>query len=697
MDSKPQSEQLNQNLDTVVRQLEMRQANLRTSVQFEKNMRFFEQQNPSIFQHYANYTPEELKLSYSEAGYINVVNSKLDNKPVFEQNPEEHAKGFVNEFKQAPKFYRISARNQSVLGGEDDVHITAMKKVVHAIHHSEEIVIGRKLQEHTNFVLMTGLGLGYQINELLAVTDVHHLIIMEPHEDLFYASMHTVDWQEIHAHFNQPNHSLSYIVGQSTFKGFDTLRVHLNRIGLHNAIQPFIFNYLSSTELNESAKVFVERMPSMVTALGYLDDEQTSIAHTVNNVRKNIPLMVDHVRLNKKRLDKPAFVIGNGPSLDKAKDFLLENQHKAIIFSCGTAIGSLKKLGIKPDFHVELERTRPIVEWVEEATDEEYRKDVIFLGINTVPPDCFDLFEECGLAMKSNDLGSHYISKLLTGDKYLVSLSHCNPTVSNTGFAFAQSLGFNDIYLIGMDFGFSAGDQHHSSLSIHYDVKDEHVEDLNLITNKSRETNRVDANFGGKVESTVVYNSSRHTIEALINIEKDIHVFNTAEGALIRGAEPVRYGDIELGDNFDTLAYSQDLHKRFFKRMSLNMGSDKKIQKDFDHTINLCKTLSSLFTEEPSTINEAFALLDKQHAIAIQTGLNKATQYSYSLIKGSIHAFDLALAKCLFNTSTEEKSVALFNEAKECYREFLEAAQIKIRDKLLENDKRDRQLKKIMK
>ena len=79
-------------------------------------------------------------------------------------------------------------------------------------------------------------------------------------------------------------------------------------------------------------------------------------------------LMLHHTRINCMRKGfalckppaistvKPVIVIGSGPSLDKSLSLLKTLQRKCLLVAAGSSIGSLLKVGIRPHFHVHLER-----------------------------------------------------------------------------------------------------------------------------------------------------------------------------------------------------------------------------------------------------------------------------------------------------------------------------------------------------
>lgn len=686
-------------LNAAIRRVEMQQANLQLNIQFQKNMAFFQQADPDIFQQFNEYQAETIKLQFSPEGFVNLVNHNLGDSPVYKTDPESFCQRFVDTYAKEPIYYKITARQQEVLGGENDAHIHHMIPLVQKILDAEQVVLSKKIDPHTNFLMMMGIGLGYQIPQLLEKTDIHHLVIMEPHKDIFYASLHTVDWEEIFKHFDQQDHSIKYLIGQSSMDCYDNLRVHLNTIGIHNAIKPFFFEHLVSKETKETAKTFFDRVPAMVTSMGYFDDEQTSIAHTVHNYRAKIPILRTHPLIDKEFLDQPAFIVGNGPSLDLAKDFLQQHGQQGIIFSCGSSIGSIRKIGVQADFHVELERTRPIVEWLEESSSEAYREKMTLLALNTVPPDCFKLFPRSGLGIKASDLGTHFVSQLINDDAHLVALPFSNPTVVNTGITFAIALGFKNIYLFGVDLGFPHGDKHHSSLSIHYDVKEEHEEILHLHTPEKAGDKQIDGNFGGKVLTDSLYNHSRQAIESLLSMNPEVRCYNTSDGAFIEGTQSIRYEDIQLDNT--ALDKKQVIDKIFSRSFNLDglkpLGSDKEIQTHFDYAINLMEQFMNLFKETPTTAVEAFSLLNRHHNIALHAGLNKTTQYAFSLIRGSVHGFNLALAKCLYTRATEKESVQLFNDAKVHYLDFLEHAIYRVKNELFKDDDRDRNLRNILK
>ena len=113
-------------------------------------------------------------------------------------------------------------------------------------------------------------------------------------------------------------------------------------------------------------------------------------------------------------------LFGNGPSLDGLVDTLRNNLQGAVIFSCGSTTGTLCKLGIIPDFHVEMERTADTEPVILNGTTEEFRRQVKIIALNTVYPDSLALFNKAYIAKKPNDAGDELIN-LESSDKLPIS------------------------------------------------------------------------------------------------------------------------------------------------------------------------------------------------------------------------------------------------------------------------------------
>ncbi|MFT7558111.1 MAG: hypothetical protein ACI93R_000003 [Flavobacteriales bacterium] len=87
---------------------EIQQMQLKLETQFRRNMEMFKTLSPEIFREFAKYEPEELRLMVMPEGYLNLVNFKLNNKPVYSKDPEEFSREQVDAFIKRPSITCIS-------------------------------------------------------------------------------------------------------------------------------------------------------------------------------------------------------------------------------------------------------------------------------------------------------------------------------------------------------------------------------------------------------------------------------------------------------------------------------------------------------------------------------------------------------------------------------------------------------------
>lgn len=674
-------------LDNSLYKAQVQQLQLLLETQFRKNIAFFASKAPRVAETYENYTPSKVKLQLSDEGYLNLFNITLNNKPVYAYDPQQFCQDYVDEYAKLPNFYRVKNVKPRTLDRDNIVFMSTICQCLELLENQPTRLREKGLEDTTDTVLLNGIGLGYLIPQLLEKTDIRNLIVIEPHKDIFYASMHILDWEQVYENFEQPGYSIKLIVGESTNSTVHLLWQHFNRIGMHHALNTFAIDHLSSKEMSDITSTFFERLGTTFLALGYFDDEQMGLAHTIENWRQQIPPLREHALLTKDHVDLPVFVIGNGPSLDHAKDFLIENQNKAIIISCGTTSGSLKRMGIKPDFHVEQERNLSIYEWLTASTDDEFRQDIILLALNTVHPEIFKLFETRGMAMKQNDLGTHFFSKYIPDNQHTIRLGNCNPTVTNAGMAFAAALGFTEVYLFGVDLGYTDG-RHHSSESIHYSFNDTDAKELKFRQHDDDENLTQPGNFGKNVVTDKIFMGSRISFEAVLKTNQQITCYNVGDGLFIEHTKPVHAGEIKLDYEIENKrATAKDIFDRNFYIDGLEpIESSQKIKELFQPAILALGAMESLFHTKQDNWEKALLLLDQQHQVLLQLGLNQKSQYAYTLLKGSIVSFNIQFGKALHLGENREESLELYNSIRKIYLDFLKGCRQKIESDLLTFD-----------
>ena len=676
-------------IEQLLKQAETQHKVIELNAMFTKNMAFFSHAMTSIYVRFSQYTPKEIKLTITDGGWVDLININLDRKPVYGREPKEFAKETVEQYIKEPLWQKMNPGSTKTLDLEQESHTKNMNAIIDYFNERNTATLASAMDKNTTFLFMLGIGFGYQITELLKHIDIQHLVIAETNPDIFFASLHTLDWEKLSNYFDAPHKTLNIILEQSPEAFASMLDHYLGQIGVFNTAKPYIFNHLSSTDLASTATSFIQNIPIIVSSLGYFDDEKVGLTHTINNVRNKIPFLRNHAFLLKKFLDKPLFLIANGPSLDNAKDFIRANQNKAILISCGTSLSSLFKLGIKPDFHVELERTHPIKEWIETTTTPEFRKGIKLLAINTVHPDLPTLFDTVGMALKFNDLGASYVEQFISDSEMSVTLGAVNPNVANAGLTFSAALGFTEIYLFGIDLGYPAGDKHHSSFSFHYDIKKEDIDSFNLDSAKNNEDYQLDGNFGGKVISSGLFLRSKLAMESILDDCREINCYNTSNGIAIRRTTPKHTTEIDTSSwpVFDKKEFTDSLYQKNFTNKNLTkVPSDEEIIQSFEPGHLLLQEIAELFRQNINSRQEGLDLLIQNHERLQEFGSHEDNKYAYYLLKGSTTTFNFMLGLCLYCNNSEADGVEVFNHTKKYYINYLTKAQVALREDLLRND-----------
>ncbi|PCK08389.1 MAG: hypothetical protein COA42_09505, partial [Alteromonadaceae bacterium] len=604
----------------ILRKAEMQQMQLKLETQFRRNMEMFKTLSPEIYDEFNNYEPTELRLMYTPEGYLNLVNYNLNNKPVYSKDPKEFSREQVDAFVSGPSITSISIRKSDVYN-ESHIHVKLMNRLLDETKDypktatpSSKVPIG--------MMVLSGCGLGYQIEYMLEKLDIYHLVLFDPHKDSFYASLHALDWMPIMQHFCRRGHMLRLFVGVRPQDAMANLRLMTDKIGLHNIVHTYLYRHFSSKKEEEFVSLYKKEFHLNATGTGFFDDEQVGFAHTFHNLNNNVKLFKhDSSYIN----HPPALIVGNGPSLDEHIEFIRKHHPNTVIFSCGTALASLARKDIKPDFQVEMERNINIVDWIKLGTTEEFREDIALLCLNTAAPEAIKLFKQSCMARKPNDIGEPLIMDV-GGDRSILALQLCNPTVTNAAAAFALSMGFKELYFVGVDLGTAPDGRHHSSLSLYSDVeskatgsKDENEADHSLF-NYSAAKYKTKGNFVDEVYTNPYLDSSRVNLQLLIRYFSSsvggVTCYNSNNGALIEGAETIKQEDINITHKMEnraefiqtlkdrhfteTLRNNEDkitekqIHKKYLKQF-FNMRKTLTLPKNLDNINDLYQAMSEIY------------------------------------------------------------------------------------------------------
>ncbi|MEZ0223743.1 MAG: motility associated factor glycosyltransferase family protein [Alphaproteobacteria bacterium] len=388
-------------------------------------------------------------------------------------------------------------------------------------------------------LIVFGSRLGWHLPRLLAEYRIRHLVVIETDIDAFRLSVFFQDYVLLGRLALERGTDLTFIVQSDVERIARSLTGAMLRTGglpqffIHGA--SLFYGVDDTATVARIRETIMETMWELFFGMGYFDDELVTIRHTFGNLKQGIPI---YRRPNTIPRDAVAFIVGSGPSLDGLIPLLRQYGDRAVIFSCGTALAILHKMGIKPDFHVEKERQNIISEVIQKSisNDMEFLKGINFIGLSPVYPEVFDMFDRCGMIVKAADtmgsvLNAHGLPRelILSGQ----------PTVTNTAIDFTLSAGFKNIYLFGVDLGSKDKEKHHSQHTVYLNLMPEEDHLKKILAHQPTNDIIVPGNFGGEVHANKVLSFARPMMSHNISRYPDAKVYNLNDGALIEFTIPL--------------------------------------------------------------------------------------------------------------------------------------------------------------
>ncbi len=501
-------------------------------------------------------------------------------------------------------------------------------------------------------IIILGAGLGYQIEELFKIKQIKNCIIIEPNPDVFFASLHTFKWKKFIEFTNKNNIGLEIHVGTDIDQLTLTIQDFYLKRGSY--IQKFnpLFTHYQSKEISYLEDFIINNYQYIGDKIGFFDDYLFGISHMLHSVEKGRHFVLKGKTNNYRK--SPVFVIASGPSLDADIDFLKKNQDKAIIVACGTAIDILYHVGIKPDFYANTERVPEIEKTLSLIPDKSFFDDIILTCSAVCHPNTVNLFKNTAIFFKANEACYFYLLKNVFNTNNYQYIQLETPLVGNAGVACPIYMGFNHLYLFGIDNGKKMGiGSIHSEYTTLY-KKRGYSEDVD----EYKTTLKVPGNFGGEVYTNSLYQSSAVNIGIALALENTngnpISCTNCSDGIYIENT--VSKHSNELDSCFATLpvinkkdfrAYITDEMTKPFK---LNPSEINKMLSISDFN-KLCSEITSLLDRGFSTKDELFSILE--NISQLLSGKSAFGVYYADLLRGSVESiFEVASQVFFINSDT---------------------------------------------
>lgn len=622
---------MSEELQKLIKQAEVQQLQRKVEVLYNRNLALFSERFPTIHTLMAQHQPENVVLNVDPNGQLNLVD-KQKREYIYNEIPSAFSKNQVEEFKRNAKVRRFRIEKNKEINARH-LHIAQLNELIDEYRQTDIKRIHGTPKLLSNLIV-SGVGLGYHLLELIKRFDIHNIFIYENCIDTFHASLHTIDWQPILDYFRNPHRSITFCIGVDPVKALAQVETSIQRIGLHTQIYSYIYRHTARQEEKAFIDTYMNEIQAYIGGLGYFDDEQIGLAHGYHNLKSQQAVFISDVtRHRKSRL----LLIGNGPSLDNHKEYIERNIGNAVVMSCGTALGSLLRMGIKPDFHIEMERATLVHDFLTYGINKEDLKDIKLLCLHTVSPVTISSFSDVCYGIKPNDACSPLIHQYFAPQK-VNELAFCNPTVTNCALSFAASMGFSDVHLIGVDLGMPVEGAHHSKNSLYYDILN-HVKDSDKGRYSYGEAKEIyrEGNFGGTVKTHSVLDGSRVSMERLLELIHQIfpkfRCVNSNNGIRIKYTETVKLDDIEDCKDFGKAKEISDIRKDHFHHYTNASFEEKPKEAILAHFYRVKEQL--ILSEKIETESDLFLELRRVYQ-AIGREHNEITHY---LLRGSLNCF----------------------------------------------------------
>lgn len=662
-------------LQQVVQRVEEGQQRLREhdqelSARYKRNMDLFAAVMPHIYEEFKAYQPKNKAVFLEENGELNLYDSSLGTA-LFFKTPSKSCSERVQKFLSQPLKTSLGLSRRDHHPSRHVHYGNIMRALLRDVDDQYERPSG--VPEFVPAMVMFGLELGYQLAELVQQRDIKHLYIYERNLDYFYYSLFAIEWLPILEHFNRDGHTINFQLGVPAESLTDVYLLQLEENGFFWAPETYLYLGYKSPELDESMEAFRKNYPRQAMGWGFFDDALIGIAQGMRAISKmNLCVLDRDKKLPRWQQDVPVFILGNGPSLDDGIELLKEVRDQVLLISCGSTINTLKRVGIQPDFQVDVERMKQTVDKFT-FFDKDELQDIVGLTVDVMHPDFYSYFDRTITGGKPGEavvtlIGAEFAAQ---GMSYM-QMNHSAPFVANLALSYCHYFGFRNIYFLGVDNGYFDSENHHSKFSGYYkDGKDSGFQSF-----KVTRTVPLPGNFGGEVRATNYMNMSKVQLEALLAFmhkQGGLNCFNLSRGAKMEGATPLPIDDVLILDppiNKDAIVSS--LIETFTTKAPASLTERKPEEmlhvKDFLYMVNLIK---QSWTEEISTKAQLCHMLWKNHR---HIYLLKATnhRYIYDLLKGSYTSSAFMVLSVIARIEDESEAVMKAREMWNIWLEFLD-------------------------
>lgn len=413
--------------------------------------------------------------------------------------------------------------------GDVCFHITGEHPVREAAAWGESV-------QHTGSaeIFLYGTGFGYPLFELFAHKMPHTLVIaFEQDPYLFKAMLYCFDLSPI-----IETQKIIFLIGDSSYfkRAFEEL---IYSMLFFNTTYPTVLFTLPAqrnfkAEYLEIHRYVFKELSFLATCLG--NSHQDNMLG-LRNLTANTKAILENPSLSclrEKYQNVPAFIVSNGPSLDRSMPLLKGIQGKGLTIAVESSIVPLTKNGIVPDILAVLERTK--YTYLYHFKDRHYPPEISLLSLALADPRVFPSFSgpKIPIFRKGEELNRWFNRNLGDG-----SALDAGVNVSHLAAGIAMYLGADPIIFVGQDFAYGPGGATHSRDAVASQGRGKRAR--NFL--HSLPTVFVEGNSGEMIPSNRLWQMFRIGLERIIAEHPEHRFYNATDGgAKILGTERAELG-----------------------------------------------------------------------------------------------------------------------------------------------------------
>lgn len=638
---------------------------------YQRNLTALEKFYPKVHSAIIKHDSKHWRLAKDQHSRVNLYHQGRN--AFFYQNIDSESQQLVDYFLHHPYKDDVLLGQKTVGKLKHYVHFSHIAKVQPLV--TQQLQQQSQLPAEVDSLIIFGVALGRHIELLTSERSITNLYICEPNLDFFAASLSVTDWASIFERADSNGQRIYLNLGGDGSAYFYDLMAQFYQVGAYSIANTYMLCSYFNRDMQKAISDLRAEL-RVVLALGeYYDHARYGIAHTYNSVQQGHKFLKydDNSYRHSPALDLPVFIIGNGPSLDQSVEYVKQYRDQVILISCGTALYSLYKHGIKPDFHAEIEQNRSTYFWVSQVDDKSWLKDISLLSVNGIHPDTAALFKQTLLCFKDGESSTHFFQPGLKKHGYhIASLSYAYPTVTNLVVNYMLRLGSKVMYLFGVDLGYVDVRYHHSQASAYFKADGTEVYNYQKAHGGGIPAK---GNFLPYVFTKPEFEVSRKLIEqAIKKAGRKFELYNCSNGVKIDGAIALQPDNILLDTKLpDKQAALAELISTAFYTDTAQYADDiyQQINPElFEQTIT---SWLALFDHEVKNRADAKAFIEQQWRL-LRSKATVQDDPTFCLFYGSTNYFGGVMTKLASCISDEDDTelLAAFNEVKAVWRDYVE-------------------------